>query len=218
MQFIIIGLGTFGTTVAETLYGEGQQVLVLDVNREKIENIKKKVTQAMQIDVTDYEKLGELGLEGIDCALVNLGEPMEASMLATMFLKEIGVKDIIVKAISDEHGKLLRMLGATQILFPEKDMAIRLGKSLASPGIVDHISLSPDYCIVEVQSPEAFWHKTLGELNIRRVHGVDVIALKRRNNGEDRMIMIPSANDIIEESDNLLLLGETLKIEQLKKL
>ncbi|MBN2541459.1 TrkA family potassium uptake protein [bacterium] len=218
MQFVIIGLGTFGSKIASTLYGEGQQVLVLDLNREKIESLQGLVTQAIHIDATDFEKLKEIGLESMDCAIINLGEPMETSVLTTMFLKELGIKEIIVKAISKEHGMLLKMLGATQILFPEVDMAIRLGKSLAYPNIVDQIPVCEGYSIVEMAAPESFWEKTLAQLDIRRVYAVEVIAIKHKEDGEEKLNMVPDADDVIDEGDNLLVVGDDNSLEKLNKL
>jgi trk system potassium uptake protein TrkA len=214
-QFAVLGLGSFGRIVAQTLAEYGAPVIGIDRNRDNVESMRDIITQAVEADVSDRNELMSLGLEGVDVAIISLGDNIEGSVLATMFLNELKIPQIIVKAVSPEHGKILKMLGATQVLFPEQDMAQRIAMTLVSPTILDHIPLVPGYSIVEYIAPRHFWGKTLLELNVRREYGVEIIAIKSQETGNIRVI--PSALDKIEKGDRLIIVGKDEDIKKLRE-
>lgn len=214
-QFAVLGLGSFGKIVAQTLAEKGAPVIGIDRNRENVESMRGIITQAIEADVTNRDELMSIGLDGVDVAIISLGDNIEASVLATMYLHEFGIPKIIVKGVSPEHGKILRMIGATEVLFPEKEMAQRIALTFVSSNIVEYFPLLPGYSIVEIAAPRHFWGKTLLELNIRREYGVEIIGIKSSESG--KLIVIPSALDKIEKNDSLIIFGKDEDISRLKE-
>ncbi len=206
-QILVIGIGSFGYTLATQLAEKKCEVVVIDSNREKIQDIKDQVTQAVVADASDKNVLEELGVRDVDVACVCLGEKIDVSILVTLFLKELGVKRIIAKATSDEHGRALRLVGATQIVYPEKDEAIQLAQNLVSPDVLDFIRVSEEFNIVEIAAPEAFFNSTLRELNLRKRYGVQVLAI--RNPLDGSVHVVPSPDHKIKPDDVLIVIGET---------
>ncbi len=202
-QFVIVGLGRFGKKVAITLSQAGMPVVAIDKDPRKVEAISDKVAYAIRADATDQKALSTLGLTDADVAIISMGDLLEASVLATIILKEFGIPTIIVKGISPEHGRILKLVGATTVVFPEEDMALRVAQKIISPNILEHIPLLPGYSIVEFLTPKSFQGKTLLGLNLRRNYGVEVLLIKRGN----EVKMIPSAMDRINENDTLVIMG-----------
>jgi trk system potassium uptake protein TrkA len=224
-QFAVIGLGRFGASVAKTLAEKGQGVLGIDAIEEKVQDISEFITQAVCIDARDEKALRAVGIDNVDVAVVSIGGNLEASILITLILKEIGIKEVIAKAVSSDHGKVLQRVGATRVVFPERDMGVRLANSLLSPTIIEHIELSSNASVVEVVPPSDFVGKSLGDINIRAKYGVNVIAIKRnvpivtkdgKKEFEQRMDVSPKADDIIYKDDVLVVLGENKNIEKLQ--
>lgn len=212
-QFVVIGLNSFGTKVALTLSEMGVPVIAIDKDSRKVELISDKVAFALRADATDKKALGMAGVGAADVAVVSLDGQLEVSVLATMILKEMGIEQIIVKGASHEHGKILELVGATQVVFPDEDIAKRVAQRIISPNILDHIPLLPGYSIIEFVAPEEFWGKTLLDLNLRRNYGVEVLVIRR---GE-LIKVIPSAMDKIEKTDTLVILGKDEDVEKLRK-
>ena len=210
-QFIVIGLGRFGTSVAETLYSLGNDVLAVDSDEDVVQNISDKVTHAVQVDANDENSLRALGIRNFDCAVISIGTNIQSSILATLLVKELGVKYVITKATNALHAKVLYKIGANRVVFPERDMGVRVAHNLVSSNILDYIELSPDYSIAEVISPEEWHNRTLRELNIRAQYGINVMAIKRNNDID----VSPSADNIIEPGDIIVAIGS---IEELNKL
>lgn len=210
-QFIVIGLGRFGTSVAETLYSLGNDVLAVDYDEDVVQNISDKVTHAVQVDANDENSLRALGIRNFDCAVISIGTNIQSSILATLLVKELGVKYVITKATNALHAKVLYKIGANRVVFPERDMGVRVAHNLVSSNILDYIELSPDYSIAEVVSPEEWHNKTLRELNIRAQYGINVMAIKRNNDID----VSPSADNTIEPGDIIVAIGS---IEELNKL
>jgi trk system potassium uptake protein TrkA len=210
-QFIVIGLGRFGTSVAETLYSLGNDVLAVDFDEDVVQNISDKVTHAVQVDANDENSLRALGIRNFDCAVISIGTNIQSSILATLLVKELGVKYVITKATNALHAKVLYKIGANRVVFPERDMGVRVAHNLVSSNILDYIELSPDYSIAEVVSPEEWHNKTLRELNIRAQYGINVMAIKRNNDID----VSPSADNTIEPGDIIVAIGS---IEELNKL
>jgi len=211
-QVIVIGLGNFGYTLATNLATEKCEVLAIDRNREKIQQIKDSVTRAVLADAADKETLAELGIRDADVAVVSLGDRIDVSILVTLFLKELGVKRILAKAISDDHGKVLKLVGANEIIFPEKDEAIKLAKSLIAPDILEYIKLSEDYSVAEIAAPEKFYAKSLKELQLRTKYGMEVLAIRRPLEGT--LNVVPSPDYKIQPDDSLVVIGENKSLER----
>jgi len=211
-QFAVIGLGNFGLNVALKLSDMGMPVLVIDKDPAKIESISGKVAYARVADATDKKSLESAGVAAVNTAVVSLGKQIEPSVMATIILKELGVPEVIVKGTTPEHGKILKLVGASYVVFPDADMAERIAQKIISPNIVEHIPLLPGYSIVELKAPPTFWGKTLLDLNLRRNYGVEVLVIRR---GEEVKV-IPSAVDKIQEGDTLVILGKNEDLQKLK--
>jgi len=226
-QCVVVGLGAFGASVARTLVEKGCEVLAIDEEEEKVKEISDVVTQAVQADATDEKTLRSLGVDKMDVAIVSTGDDMEASILVTLLMKELGVKTIVAKALTPSHGTVLRRIGATRVVFPERDTGIRVAESLAAPDILEHIALSPEYSIMEVHAPKSFIGKTLRSLGVRAKHGVNIIAIKRKlpyltETGEsdfkEEIMITPAADEAIADGDVLVVLGPNNKIDILRNL
>ncbi len=223
-QFVVVGAGRFGRSVAITLAKKGYQVLLIDENPALVQQMSEYVTQAVELDIRDEKALESLNLKDMDVAIVAIGTDIEASILVTMRLKEIGVGTVVAKAGSIEHSKILERVGADRIVFPERDMAVRVANSLASPTITDFIEVSPGYNMVEMAVPERIKGKTLIEANVRSRWGVDIVAIKRPNGdagGEGKplghkFIIAPSATETLNDSDILVVIGEEKKIQRFR--
>ncbi len=210
-QFIVLGLGRFGSAVATTLVELGHEVLGVDNDEERVDALKDKITQAVQADITEEKVLKELGVKNFDAAIVSIATDLEASILVTMMLKEMGLKYIIAKAQSALHGKVLEKIGVDKIVFPERDMGRRIARSLIIPNIKDYIELEPDYSVIEIKALPEFVDKTLSELDMRNKYGINVLAIKRDNSFN----ISPQAKDVIKKDDFLIVIGETKKITEL---
>ncbi len=202
-QFAVIGLGRFGKSVAQTLASLGYEVLVIDSNEHEIQSIAHEVTHAIQVDARDEEALKALGIRNFDVVIVAIGDDIQANILVTVLLKEIGVKYVIAKAKDNMHGKVLEKIGADKVIYPEKDMGMRLAYHLVTPNILDFIELSSEYNIIEVATPSSFVGKSLEQLSLRSKYGVSIIAIKKK----DAIIADPEAASVIESGDILVFLG-----------
>lgn len=213
-SFIVIGLGRFGTEVAKSLCRQGCEVLAIDNKSELVQQLSGEVTQAVVGDARDKEVLRALGAKDFDCGIVAIGDSLADSVLATMNLKELGVKHIVCKAYDDTHRHVLKKLGADRVVIPEKENADRLAKSLASANVLDYIELSEDYGIIEVPAPNPWKGKSLIELNVRAKLGVNILAIKR----EGCITVSPSADFRIESGDIMVVLGDTAALKAVQKL
>jgi len=209
-QFIVLGLGRFGSAVATTLVELGYEVLGVDNDEERVDELKDKITQAVQADITEERALKELGVNNFDTAIVGIGGDLETSILVTMMLKEMGLKYIIAKAQNNLHAKVLEKIGVDKIVFPERDMGRRIANNLVTPNIKDNIELEPDYSISEIEALPEFENKTLSQLDLQNKYGINVLAIKRGN----RFNISPQLKDIIKKDDFLIVIGETKKITE----
>lgn len=227
-QFAVIGLGRFGTSVAQTLAEKGQQVIAIDRKEEFVQDLMDNVTKAVCLDATDEKAVKSIGLQNVDVAVCSIGTDVESSILVTLMLKDLGVPVILCKAISPAHKKVLEKVGATKVILPERDMGRRIADMLISVSdtVLDHIGLSGGASIIEIVAPKEFIGKTLRDLEIRARFGVNVIALKKKGSvqeGEEgadvgeKINVTPQADDIIAPGDVLVVFGENVKIEDLKK-
>lgn len=211
--FAIIGMGRFGSSVAKTLYEMGYDVMAIDANEERIQEHIQHVTYAVQADTTDEQALKELGIRNFDVVVVAIGEDIQASILTTLVIKELGVKHIVVKAQNERHGKVLYKIGADRVVFPERDMGSRVAKNLVSPGILDFIELAEDYSVAEIVATDRMVGKNLIELNLRAKFGVNVMAIK----SGPHINISPHAEDTIKEGDILVVIGLNTDLERLEQ-
>jgi len=226
-QFVVIGLGRFGSSIARALSEMNFEVLAIDKNETLVKSMENIVSQAVVLDATDEKSLKELGIKEFDTAIVSMGETIEDSIMITLTLKELGVKQVIVKAQNDLHSRILKKVGADRIVIPEREMAEKLAQSLASPKIFDFIEVSDTYGIVEMVVPKRFANKTLTELQLRDKYGVSVIAIKRKipyskpdgsTDFKDEVIIGPGGADDTISGDVLILLGRSDDLDKIKKL
>lgn len=199
-QYLVIGLGRFGSAVATTLHAEGMEVLGVDRNMERVEVHRHLMTDVVRADAMDRKVLEQIGAANFDVAIVTIGEDIKASGTITMLLKEMGVGLVIVKAYDDFHGRMLMKLGADKIVFPERDMGRRIAHNLVSEKILDFIELSPDYSLVEMNPDPEWVGHTLGELNLRGRCRINVVAVR---SGEAVNAM-PAQNTRIGAEDVML--------------
>ncbi|AMA74600.1 MULTISPECIES: potassium channel family protein [Aneurinibacillus] len=209
-SYAVIGMGRFGASVAQALYNMGYDVMVIDENEERIQDHINIATHAVQADSTDEQALREVGIRNFDVVVVAIGADIQASILTTLILKEMGVKMIVAKAQNERHGQVLYKVGADRVVFPERDMGLRLAHNLVSPNVLDFVELAEDYSIAEVAAPEKMDGKSLQELDIRAKFGVNVMAIKSGNSFN----IAPSASDTIKEGDVLIVIGHN---DDLKK-
>lgn len=213
-QFAVIGLGRFGFSVARALSRMGYEVLAIDTNEENVNNIADEITYAVQTNALEEQALKSLGIRNFDTVIVAIGQDIQASILVTVILKEMGVKKVVAKAQTELHGKVLEKVGADLVVFPERDMGERLAHTLiAAENIVDLINLSPDYSIIEIKTPAKFIGKTLQESALRKEHGITVIAIRRGL----EVIISPDAKQIIREKDILVAIGRNEKLKRLER-
>jgi trk/ktr system potassium uptake protein len=220
LSFAVIGLGRFGSAVAATLTELGQDVIGIDGDEEKVRNVADVLSAAIQLDATDERALRAAGIQDVDVAVISIGENIEASLLVVMLVKELGIPRIISKAVTPLHGRILEKIGVSRVIFPEREMAMRLAHSLVVPNVLDYIELSRDFSIIELPAPEEFQGKTLRELQLRPRFGLTLIAIKRKTGTGDGEVtnVAPSAEDRIEAGDVLALLGSNDRLAQLDRL
>jgi len=225
-QFAVIGLGRFGYSVAETLIKKGFEVLAIDSDEAQIEAVSDFATYAVQCDATDERALKAVSIQNVDVAVVSIGENIEASILIVMTLKELGVKQIIAKAVTRLHGKILENMGVSEVIYPERDAAIRLAHRLIAPNVLEYLELAQGFSIEEIEVPGEFVGKPLREAQIRTTYGINVIAIKRRVTklvrGEwknvEEMNVNPDAEDILQKGDVMVIVGKEEDLDRLSKL
>ena len=211
-QFLVLGLGRFGISVARTLCELGQEVLAVDTNEDLVEAIAPHVTQAMQMDATDEEALSSLDVQSFDAAIVSIGQNTRDSILVSVLLKELGIPYLIAKANDELHAKVLRKIGADRVVFPERDMGSRLARSLLTPHVLELMELSGDYQIIEIRVPSKWVGNSILELNVRRRYGLNILAVHR---GEHFMVS-PAPDMPFEREDTVLVMGRKEDVELLE--
>lgn len=212
----IIGAGRFGMALAESLSNAGTEVLLIDRNRPAMQ-MANEFSTAVQGDATQPHVLEEAGFGECDVVVVAIGSNMEASMMATANCKELGVPNVVAKATSELHGKILRRIGADSVVYPDRDSAHRLARAIANHDVVDFLEVSEGYSIAEVDVPDCLRGRSLAETDFRRKSGVTVLCIRRADPDpkRPRRIIIPQASDIIEPDDRLIVFGETRKLDKL---
>ncbi len=213
-NYIVIGLGRFGSEVARRLCQLGCEVLAVDNNSDLVQGISNDVTHAVVADARDKSVLKALDAGSFDCAIVAIGGSLADSVLATMNLKELGVGRVVCKAHDETHRQVLKKLGADQVVIPEQEQAYRVARSLSSQNVLDYIELSDEYGIIEVPTPGDWVGKTLRELNVRAKLGVNILAVKKNS----KINVSPAADYRIEEGDIMVILGDSDALNGVQKL
>jgi len=214
-QFAVIGLGNFGFYLASGLFQKGHEVLGIDINPRKVQEVRDKVSSAVIADATDPQALKELELEKMDAVVVSIGSMLNSSILVTLNVKDMGVKRVVAKAVSDAHGRILQKIGANEIYFPEKDLALTAAQRLDNPNVLDYLPFMEGYSIVQSAPPAAFIGKNLIELNLINRMGIQVIAVIE--SALNKVVMIPTGHFIVKESDVLVLLGPDKALSEINE-
>jgi trk system potassium uptake protein TrkA len=206
--------------MATTLSELGQDVIGVDGDAERVQQLADTVTQAVELDATDERALRAVGIQDVDVAVVSIGENIESSLLVVTQLRELGVKTIVAKAVTPLHGRILEKLGVSRIIFPEREMAVRVAHGLVMPNVLDYIELSREFSIVDLPAPNEFVGRTLKQLELRPKYGLTLIAIKRRPTSEGAVVtnIAPSADEMILQGDVLALLGSNDRLAQLETL
>jgi trk system potassium uptake protein TrkA len=211
----IIGVGNFGYFLCKALAERGHEVLAVDADEDAVERAARIVSHAVIADATDRTALAALGLSDFDTVIVSLGGHIDASILTTLYLKEMGIGNIIVKAISEDHMKVLDRVGADEVVFPERDMAERLAYRLAEADVLEFIPMGSDYSLVEWAPPQEMVGRSLGDLHLRREHNVTVILV--RQVVPEQLVVAPDGQFVVKDSDVLVLLGRNEEVDRLRK-
>jgi trk system potassium uptake protein TrkA len=212
-QFVVIGCGRFGSSVAKTLCKLGYDVLAIDKDPDKVQEIAEYVTHAVQADAIDENALKTIGIRNFDVAVVTIGSDVQSSIMGTLLAKELGVKKVISKAQNELHAKVLYKIGANKVIFPERDMGIRVAHNIVSSNILDVIEFAPDYSIIEVVAKEEWTEKTLKDLQLPANFGVSVMAIKTGEN----LNISPYAEDVIKKGDMLIVIGDNSSLKKLEQ-
>ncbi len=213
-QYVVFGIGRFGTALCKALSEMGHEVLAVDANEEHIRTITPYVTQALQLNATDEDAMQTIGVRNFDAAVVSIGDNLRDSILVTLLCKEMGAKYLLAKASDELHAKMLTKMGADRVVFPERDMGIRVAKSLVSPRVIDLINLTGDYTMSDIQTPASWVGRTIREIDIRRRFNVNVLGVHRG----DEMLMTPTADIKILKGDDLLVIGHRGDVEHIENL
>ncbi|MDR1474285.1 MAG: TrkA family potassium uptake protein [Endomicrobium sp.] len=225
-QYAVIGLGTFGYNVAVQLEKKGMQVLAIDNDPEIVNKISALVTQALIADATDEKAMEDAGIADCDSVIVSIGESIETSILSTLIVKELGVKNIIVKSASSWHSKVAAKIGANTIVYPELEMAKKLVDGIVSPNILEQIELSTEYNLIEIVAPKAIWGKTIKSSGFRNNYGVNIIAIRKQipfinddgqSDMKEQINMTPGPEDEINQNDTLVVIGSKESLTKLKE-
>ena len=213
-RVVVIGLGIFGSQLARQLYESGLEVVAIDKNRDVVQRIKDHSTKSVLADATDKEVLESIGIDAKDTVVISFGEDLSASTLLTLYLKEMKVKEIIVKVPNEDYKRILLKVGASEAIIPEREMANKVARSIISPNVLEYLPISEDYTIVELAPPTAFIGKSLADLDLRKKYTLQVIAI--RDVLTNKMQLVPRASAIIKDSDVLVIIGKEEDIRKIK--
>lgn len=209
-QFVIIGLGRFGSSLGRELVQLGHEVLGIDKDEERVQDMSDTLTYTVTADCTDEETLRSLGVRNFDCGVVAIGDDIQSSILTTILLKDLGVKQVVAKALTELHGRVLEKIGVDRVVYPERDMGIRVAHQLVSPNLLDYIELSKEYTIAELAVPQCLDGKSLHDLNPRARFGCSIVAI----NKPEGIIIAPTATDVLSLRDVMVIIGTNEQIEE----
>lgn len=211
-QVVVIGLGRFGSAVALELERLGHEVLAIDRSEQRVNDIARDVTHALELDAADEDALRGAGAADFTTAIVAISSDAESSIFATMVLKRLGVRNVIAKAGSVLHGEILARAGADRVVFPERETGLRLAHSFNVPNVIDYLDVAPGFGIEKLRAPKSFIGRTLGDLNLKGTLGLMPIAVRRGS----QVFVNPARDERIGETDELILIGRDEKLERLR--
>jgi len=214
-RFAVIGLGSFGMALAIELARLGQRVIAVDTDPAKARDAQTLVEQAMVADAADGASLAAMGIGQCDVAVVSLGGRTDAATLVVLHLTRLGVREIVCKALTEDHAEILARVGATRVVFPEKEMAQRVAQRIGSRGVLDYLTLSPGFSVVELAPPRALVGKSLRDLDLGKKYGVQVLAVKELI--PERIVIAPTAAQVVKDSDILIVLGPEESLRRLQE-
>jgi trk system potassium uptake protein TrkA len=212
-EFAVIGLGRFGGSICRALSEQGMEVMAIDNNEERVNQFAMIVSHAVVGDTTDESVLKSLGIRNFDHVIVAIGDDIQSSILTTLILKELGVKNITVKAQNDYHEKVLLKIGADHVVHPERDMGKRIAHNIISNNVLDYLELSDQHSIVEIVASSNLDGHSLIDLDIRAKYGINIVAIKRK----DDILVSPQASEVIRKGDILIVIGADLDINRFEK-
>ncbi len=210
-QFAVLGIGRFGESLIKELVRMGYEVLAVDVDADLVQEAMEYATHAVQADAMEESVLKSLGIKNFDAVIVAIGENIQSNILTTILMKELGVKKVVAKAGNALHGKVLEKIGADMVIYPERDMAIKLARTLASQNFLEQITLSSDYSIIEISIPRSFINKNLRQIGVRPRMNVTVLAIRRG----DEIIVVPGPDQNLINGDILVVLGHNQDLDDL---
>jgi trk system potassium uptake protein TrkA len=211
---IVVGLGIFGNNIVRELGDKGFEVIAIDKSKEAVQRVRDLASKAIVADGTDKEIMDQIGIHEDDTVIISFGEDLAAATLITLHLKQLKVKTIIVKAPNEEHKMILEKVGATDVIIPEKEIAIKVARSLISPNVLDYLPLSDDYMIYEMAPPESFLGRSIADLQLRSQYNVMVIAVKDLLT--DKVVTLPPAHFVVGDGQVLILVGKVADIEKIR--
>lgn len=213
-QFLVVGLGRFGVSLALRLEAMGGEVMVVDCREQAVSEVADRVTHSLIADTTEERVVKDLGVEQFDEVICAIGGAIEGSLMTTLLLREFGARHLVSKASTELHGRLLEKIGAHRVIYPERDMAARLARDFfAPPGIEELLDLSVKHKMFELKAPDGFHEQTLADLHLRGRYGMNVIAIRR---GEDTIVS-PAADTTVHSGDRLVVVGDYEKAQQALK-
>lgn len=212
-EFVVIGLGRFGGSIVKELIEQGVDVMAIDIESERVDEFAPIATQAVVADTTDEAVLKSLGIRNFEHVIVAIGDNIQSSILTTLMLKELGVKKITVKAQNDYHEKVLRKIGADNVVHPERDMGIRIANNIISNNVLDYLELSDEHSIMELIVNSKLAGNSLIDLDIRAKYGINIVAIKRGN----AIIVSPQADEKLQMNDIMIIIGADVDINRFEK-
>ena len=208
-QYCVIGLGRFGSSLGKELVELGYEVLGIDQNEELVDDMSSVLTHTVCADSTDEDALRALGIRNFDCCIVAIGGDIQSSIMTAILVKDSGVGKVVVKAVSELHGRVLEKLGVDRVIYPERDMGIRVAHQLVSPNLLDYIELSSEYAVAELSVPQCLAGKSLSQIDSRKRYGCSIVAI----NKPQGIIIAPKAEAILAEKDIMVVIGTNEGIE-----
>ncbi|GAB2716461.1 potassium channel family protein [Paenibacillus thermoaerophilus] len=212
-QYAVIGLGRFGSSLAKELVRLDFEVLGIDIDEEVVQEMQDKLTHTVVADCTEEEVLRSLGIRNFDCVIVAIGDDIQSSIMTALILKDLGVKQVVAKALNELHGKVLERIGVDRVIYPERDMGIRVAHQLVSPNLLDYIELSKDYTVAELSVSKRISGRTLRDLDPRRKHGCSVVAINKHSG----VIIAPMAEDRVDVGDVMVVIGTNEQIDSFEE-
>jgi len=212
-QFAVIGLGQFGGSICRTLSEQGAEVLAIDIDEDRVNEFTSIATQAIIADSTDEMVLKSLGVRNLDHVVVAIGDNIQASILTSLILKELGVQQVTAKAQNAYHEKVLKKIGADHVIHPERDMGVRIARNMTSSSVLDYLELSDEYSILEVIVGQKMEGKSLSDLDVRANFGVNIVAIKE----EGHINVSPRADQALNKGDVLIIIGGDEDIDRFKQ-